>query len=132
MARTVPRLRSRVPASRVLLPLHVPEVYEVHRRRVGGRGYVSLHTNRYPVPDTLTDRRIQLHDATKVEQVLRGVDPALGASSTPGLVQRATRVRRSPAKILRAQLRQNVRGVGLEDCAMTHHNAAHIPGVDRT
>jgi hypothetical protein len=105
------------------LPLHVPEVYEVHQRRVGGEGYVSLHTNRYPVPDTLIDRHIQLHEtATKVrvfdghklvaehdkrdygagvrvpvlpgqhrrglrtkppppsheEQVLRGVDPALG------------------------------------------------------
>jgi hypothetical protein len=101
----------------------VPEVYEVHQRRVGGEGYVSLHTNRYPVPDTLIDRHIQLHEtATKVrvfdghklvvehgkreygagvrvpvlpgqhrrglrtkppppsheEQVLRGVDPALG------------------------------------------------------
>lgn len=105
------------------LPLHVPEVYEVHQRRVGGDGYVSLHTNRYPVPDTLLGRHIQLHEtATKVrvfdghklvvehekrqygagvrvpvipgqhrrglrtkppppsheEQVLRGVDPALG------------------------------------------------------
>jgi hypothetical protein len=49
------------------LPLHVPEVYEVHQRRVGGEGYVSLHTNRYPVPDTLIDRHIQLHEtATKV------------------------------------------------------------------
>jgi hypothetical protein len=51
----------------VPLPLHVPEVYEVHQRRGGVEGYVSLHTNRYPVPETLIDRPVQVHEtATKV------------------------------------------------------------------
>jgi hypothetical protein len=49
------------------LPLHVPEVYEVHQRRAGVEGYVTLHTNRYPVPETLIGRHVQLHEtATKV------------------------------------------------------------------
>jgi transposase len=49
------------------LPVHVPEVYEVHDRRVGVEGYVYLHTNRYPVPDLLIGRRVEVHEtATKV------------------------------------------------------------------
>jgi hypothetical protein len=105
------------------LPLHVPEVYEVHQRRGSAEGYVTVHTCRYPVPETLIDQHVQVHEtATKIrifqghklviehdkgeygsytrvpvpagmhrrglrtkppppsheEQVLRGVDPAVG------------------------------------------------------
>lgn len=35
------------------LPLHIPTVYELHRRRVDAEGYVNLHTNRYSVPSRL-------------------------------------------------------------------------------
>lgn len=45
------------------LPLHVPEVYEPHRRRVGVDGYVTLHTNRYPVADMLVGRELDVHEA---------------------------------------------------------------------
>jgi hypothetical protein len=45
------------------LPLHVPEVYEPHRRRVGVDGYITLHTNRYPVADMLVGRELDVHEA---------------------------------------------------------------------
>ncbi|MCK4415422.1 MAG: IS21 family transposase, partial [Candidatus Eisenbacteria sp.] len=39
------------------LPPHIPEVYDLHTRRVSVEGYVSLHTNRYSVPTRLIGRR---------------------------------------------------------------------------
>jgi transposase len=45
------------------LPLHVPEVYEPHRRRVGVDGYVTLHTNRYPVEERLVGRELDVHES---------------------------------------------------------------------
>lgn len=54
------------------LPLHVPEVYEVHHRRAGAEGYVRLHTNRYPVPDILIDRHVQLHETANKVRIFDG------------------------------------------------------------
>ncbi len=54
------------------LPLHVPEVYEVHPRRVGVEGYVHLHTNRYPVPDVLIGRHLQVHETARKVRVFDG------------------------------------------------------------
>lgn len=54
------------------LPLHVPEVYEVYQRRAGAEGYVTLHTNRYPVPDTLIDCNVQLHETANKVRVFDG------------------------------------------------------------
>lgn len=44
------------------LPLHVPEVYDLHSRRVDVDGYVNLHTNRYSVMPTLVGRRLDVHE----------------------------------------------------------------------
>jgi transposase len=54
------------------LPLHVPEVYDLHPRRVGVEGYVQLHTNRYPVPDVLIGRQLQLHETARKVRVFDG------------------------------------------------------------
>jgi hypothetical protein len=54
------------------LPLHVPEVYELHRRRVGVEGYISLHTNRYPVPDVLIGRHLDVHETVDQVRILDG------------------------------------------------------------
>src|SRR5690606_16561171 len=54
------------------LPLHVPEVYEVHQRRVGVEGYVQLHTNRYPVSDTLINRHVQVHETARKVRIFDG------------------------------------------------------------
>jgi hypothetical protein len=54
------------------LPIHVPEVYEPHRRRVGVDGYVSLHTNRYPVADMLVGRELEVHETVDRVRLLDG------------------------------------------------------------
>ena len=37
------------------LPIHVPDVYQLHTRSVDESGYVNLHNNRYSVPSRLLD-----------------------------------------------------------------------------
>lgn len=54
------------------LPLHVPEIYEVHQRRVGVEGYVQLHTNRYPAPDRLLNHLVQVHEAARKVRIFDG------------------------------------------------------------
>jgi hypothetical protein len=44
------------------LPLHIPEVYDLHRRRVDVEGFVSLHTNRYSVDTELIGRHLELRE----------------------------------------------------------------------
>ncbi|OIP39032.1 MAG: hypothetical protein AUK47_10785 [Deltaproteobacteria bacterium CG2_30_63_29] len=44
------------------LPPHVPEVYELHRRRVDIEGYVNLHTNRYSVDTQLIGRHLEVRE----------------------------------------------------------------------
>ncbi len=48
LPRTPAELFAAEKPSLVPLPLHVPEVYEVHQRRVGVEGYVQLHTTATP------------------------------------------------------------------------------------
>ena len=89
------------------LPLHVPEVYEVHQRRAGAEGYVTLHTNRYPVPEMLIDHHIQVHEtATKVlvfnghklvvEHDKREYGSYTRVPVTPGMHRRGLRTKPSP------------------------------------
>jgi hypothetical protein len=54
------------------LPLHVPEVYELHVRRVDTEGYVNLHTNRYSVPDAILGRTIAVHETRTRVRVFDG------------------------------------------------------------
>lgn len=56
----------------VPLPLHIPEVYEVHTRRVDVEGYVSLHTNRYSVPTALIGRRVTVRESMHRVRVFDG------------------------------------------------------------
>jgi hypothetical protein len=54
------------------LPLHVPEVYEPHLRRVDVDGYVNLHTNRYSVPATLIGRRLEVRETANQIRIFDG------------------------------------------------------------
>ncbi len=54
------------------LPLHVPEVYALHRRSVDCEGYVTLHTNRYSLPSALIDREIDVHETKDRVRVFDG------------------------------------------------------------
>lgn len=44
------------------LPLHVPEVYQLHHRLVDMEGNVTVHGHRYSVPDTLLGRRVEVRE----------------------------------------------------------------------
>ncbi len=56
----------------VPLPLHVPEVYELHTRRIDVEGYVNLHTNRYSVPTALIGRRVTVRESIERIRVFDG------------------------------------------------------------
>ena len=44
------------------LPVYIPEVYELHSRRVDIEGYVNLHTNRYSVDARLIGRSVEIRE----------------------------------------------------------------------
>jgi len=58
------------------LPEWIPEVYQLHHRLVGVEGYVTVHTNLYPVPPTVpvgrqlevreTKERIDIYEGPRV------------------------------------------------------------------
>ncbi len=56
------------------LPIHVPEVYQLHERLVDIEGYVCLHTNRYSVPEQLIHRTVQVHETKDRVRVFDGHD----------------------------------------------------------
>ena len=45
------------------LPLHVPEVYQLHHRLVDGEGYITLHTHHYSAPPALIGRRLEIRES---------------------------------------------------------------------
>jgi hypothetical protein len=45
------------------LPLHVPEVYELHHRMVDLEGFVTIHKNRYSAPEALLGRRVVVRES---------------------------------------------------------------------
>ena len=54
------------------LPIHIPEVYDIHTRRVDVEGFVNLHTNRYSVPAQLIGRRVEIHESVDRLRVFDG------------------------------------------------------------
>lgn len=60
------------------LPLHVPEVYELHHRLVDAEGYVNVQRNRYSVPYQLMGRRLEVRESLRRIEVYDG--PRLVAS----------------------------------------------------
>jgi hypothetical protein len=59
----------------VPLPLFVPEVYDLHTRRVDVEGYVSVHANRYSVPVELIGRRVEVRETKDRIRVFDGRRP---------------------------------------------------------
>lgn len=55
------------------LPLHIPEVYRVHERRVDVEGHITLDTNRYSVPlDIREGRRLEIHETLDTLRIFDG------------------------------------------------------------
>lgn len=88
------------------LPLHIPEVYNLHRRRVDVEGYVNLHQNRYSVPVELIGRSLDVRETIGQVRLFDGHRlVAEHPRSEPGQHKRSTlpehhgqtRWRRTPA-----------------------------------
>ncbi len=54
------------------LPLHVPEVYELHHRIVDTEGYVSVRRNRYSAPWKLIGRDVEVRESKDRIEVFYG------------------------------------------------------------
>jgi hypothetical protein len=54
------------------LPIHIPEVYVLHQRRVGVEGYIGLHTNRYPVAERHIGHYLDVHESVDRVRVFDG------------------------------------------------------------
>ena len=54
------------------LPVFVPEIYDVHTRRVDVEGYVTLHSNRYSLPATLIGRTVEVRESITRVRVFDG------------------------------------------------------------
>ena len=73
------------------LPIHIPEIYELHPRRVDAEGYISLHTNRYSVPVPLIGRRLEARESSDSIRIFDGHDLiTVHRRLDPGAGQRVT------------------------------------------
>ena len=81
------------------LPLHVPEVYQLHHRIVDTEGYVCVHNHRYSVPYTFIARPLEVRETYDRIDIFDG--PRLVAShpkSQGGPPQRITRPEHRPPR----------------------------------
>lgn len=87
------------------LPDFVPDVYELHQRRVDTEGFVSLHTNRYSMPESVPiEIRVTVHEYHERLRVFDGhklivehVKAEHGARQRVRLPEHRSRRRRPPA-----------------------------------
>jgi hypothetical protein len=54
------------------LPLHVPEVYQVHLRTVDAEGYLHLHRIRYSAPYAFIGRTLEVHETMERVDLFHG------------------------------------------------------------
>lgn len=54
------------------LPLHLPEVYDLHRRRVDVEGFINLHTNRYSVEPRMIGRPLDIRETKDRVRIFDG------------------------------------------------------------
>lgn len=86
------------------LPLHIPEVFELHSRRVDLEAYVTLHTNRYSVPPRWMRRSVEVRESLDRVRIFAGheliaehprLEPGAGRRRTDKR-HRRTRVPKAP------------------------------------
>lgn len=125
------------------LPIFVPEVYDVHTRRIDVEGFVNLHNNRYSVPGALigrqveareTARRIRIYDGHRLLADHDRITPGVGARCTlpEHRIDRKPRVAPVPhspeEKLLRAQSPCIDR---LCDLLRKHHGGGAVRAIRR-
>jgi transposase len=54
------------------LPVFIPEVYDLHSRRVDVEGYVNLHRNRYSVDAHLIGRQVEVRETVERVRIFDG------------------------------------------------------------
>jgi len=54
------------------LPPYIPDVYDVHHRRVDTEGFVHLHTNAYSMDEALIGRQLVIHEHHRQIRVFDG------------------------------------------------------------
>lgn len=54
------------------LPIHVPEVYQLHQRIVDVSGYVTLHAHRYSAPLNLIGRQLEVRETKDSVEIYQG------------------------------------------------------------
>ena len=122
------------------LPLFVPEVYDLHSRRVDTEGYVNLHTNRYSVAAKLLGRRLELRESIRAVRIfdakqLVAEHPRLPAgarmlSRLPEHAQRPQRKRDRPPSPQEKTLRAVGDELGqLVDRLRKHHGGLALKAV---
>jgi transposase len=73
------------------LPAFIPEIYELHTRRVDTEGYVSLYRNRYSMPAKLIGRTVELRESMTQIRIFDGHQLVVTHErSTPGAKTRHT------------------------------------------
>jgi transposase len=73
------------------LPAFIPEVYELHTRRVDTEGYVSLHRNRYSMPAKMIGRTVEIRESITRVRIFDGHRLVVTHErSTPGAKARLT------------------------------------------
>jgi hypothetical protein len=83
------------------LPLHVPEVYQLHHRLVDGEGYITLHTHHYSAPPTLIGRRLEVRESKDRVDLFLG--PRCVASHQPLMQAQPARVQLPEHRVPRGQ-----------------------------
>ena len=54
------------------LPAHLPPIYQIHERCVDVECFVTLHTNRYSVPEKYLGRCLQIHESKTNLRIFEG------------------------------------------------------------
>ena len=54
------------------LPVYIPEVYALHRRRIDVEGYANLHTNRYSVDAALIGKDVEVRETLQKVRLFDG------------------------------------------------------------
>jgi hypothetical protein len=83
------------------LPLHVPEVYQLHHRIVDGEGFVNLHTHHYSAPPSLVGRRLEVRETKDRLDFFLG--PRIVASHRPLHQSHPGRVQLPEHRVSRAE-----------------------------
>jgi len=73
------------------LPLHIPEVYQLHHRTVDVEGYVAVHRNRYSVDEEWIGRSVEVRESKDRIRVFAGHrEVAVHERQEPGVELRKT------------------------------------------